>query len=126
MESGRQIEAREASPNLAVELAKIERAARSALAAVEAVVDQAEASRRAVEMVLSDVAELAAMMSDDHAPSVAINTPTLSHGARVLVMQLVAEGASEDEVAGRLREIFGVEDAARLLEETYPGRRGAQ
>jgi hypothetical protein len=107
---------------MAAELAEIERSARAALAAVENVVEQAEASRRAVETVLTEVADLAAELAGGHGPSAAINNSTLSQGVRVLAVQLAAAGASQEEVSERLRDEFGIEDTGELLAAIYRRR----
>jgi hypothetical protein len=107
---------------LAAELAEIERSARAALAAVESVAEQAEVSRLAVELLLSDVADLAADLSAGHGPADAINNSSVSQGARVLAVQLAAGGASKEEVSARLRDQFGIDDTADLLDAIF--RRG--
>jgi hypothetical protein len=126
MTSSRQSGAGGASPALAAELAEIERNARAALAAVEAVVEGAEASRRAVELVLTEVAELAAELAGGRGPSTAINNSTLSHGARVLAVQLAVGGATKDEVADRLRVQLGIEDTEEMLDAIYQRRGDGQ
>ena len=126
MESSRQAGDGEVSPALVAEGAEIERNARAALAAVEAVISQAEASRRAVELVLTKVAELGAELGDGQEPSTAINDGAISQGVRVLAVQLVAAGASRDEVSERLRDQLGIEDTGELLDAIYRRRGDAQ
>jgi hypothetical protein len=120
--SGRGSSAAAAEQALAVELAEIERNARAALAAVEAVAEQAEVSRSAVELVLTEVAELAAELSTGAGPRDAINNSTVSQGARVLAVQLAAAGESKEEVSDRLRDQFGIDDTGQLLDAIFRRR----
>jgi hypothetical protein len=50
-------------------------------------------------------------------PRPARGDPTVSEGARLLATQMAAVGGKRDEVASRLREEFGIQDPAAILDE---------
>jgi hypothetical protein len=47
----------------------------------------------------------------------AADAPRVSEGARLLATQMAVAGSSRDEIAWRLREEFGIQDASAILDE---------
>lgn len=51
------------------------------------------------------------------APRSGGKAPAVSEGARLLATQMAVAGSTRDEIAWRLREEFGIEDASAILDE---------
>jgi hypothetical protein len=45
------------------------------------------------------------------------DSPRVSDGARLLATQMAVAGSSRDEIAYRLHEEFGIQDATAILDE---------